>query len=106
MTLAGYQNTVCLNGLAGHKPTMPFDWTQIQAAGEEVMSPGAVGHVSGGAATEETMRANREAFDVWRILPRMLRGVPTERDLSTTLLGLKLSAPVLLGPYLSRLRIR
>lgn len=98
MTFAGYQNNVYLNGVAGHKPMMPFDWRRIRAAAEEVMSPGAVGYVSGGAGTEETMRANREAFDAWRILPRMLRGVPTERDLSTTLLGSELSAPVLLGP--------
>jgi isopentenyl diphosphate isomerase/L-lactate dehydrogenase-like FMN-dependent dehydrogenase len=62
------------------------------------MTPGAVGYVSGGAGAEDTMRANREAFDRWRLVPRMLRGIPAERDLSTTLLGTAMPAPVLLGP--------
>jgi isopentenyl diphosphate isomerase/L-lactate dehydrogenase-like FMN-dependent dehydrogenase len=44
------------------------------------------------------MRANREAFDRWRIVPRMLREIPAERDLSTELLGHTYPAPVLLGP--------
>jgi isopentenyl diphosphate isomerase/L-lactate dehydrogenase-like FMN-dependent dehydrogenase len=43
------------------------------------------------------MAANREAFSRWRIVPRMLRGV-TERDLSTTVLGTPMAAPVLTAP--------
>lgn len=95
---AGFQNEVYLKGLFGEPPTQPFGWREVQAAAERVMTPGAVGYVSGGAGGEETMRANREAFDHWRLLPRMLRGIPAERDLSTTLLGTTLPAPVLLAP--------
>ncbi|MGB8652382.1 MAG: alpha-hydroxy-acid oxidizing protein [Mycobacteriales bacterium] len=98
MSYAGFQNDVYLKGLFGEQPTQPFDWRAVQAAAEQVMTPGAVGYVSGGAGAEDTMRANREAFDRWRIVPRMLRGVPAERDLSLTLLGTALPAPVLLGP--------
>jgi lactate 2-monooxygenase len=43
------------------------------------------------------MRANREAFDRWRIVPRMLRGVGA-RDLSTSILGTAMPAPVMVGP--------
>jgi isopentenyl diphosphate isomerase/L-lactate dehydrogenase-like FMN-dependent dehydrogenase len=43
------------------------------------------------------MRANREALDRWRIVPRMLRDV-TDRDLSTTVLGTPLPAPLLIAP--------
>ena len=43
------------------------------------------------------MRANREAFRRWRIVPRMLEDV-SERDLSTTVLGTAMPAPVLLAP--------
>jgi isopentenyl diphosphate isomerase/L-lactate dehydrogenase-like FMN-dependent dehydrogenase len=43
------------------------------------------------------MRANREAFDHWRITPRMLHGRAT-RDLGTEVLGLDLRAPLLLAP--------
>jgi isopentenyl diphosphate isomerase/L-lactate dehydrogenase-like FMN-dependent dehydrogenase len=43
------------------------------------------------------MRHNREAFERWRIVPRMLQGV-TQRDLTTSVLGTQLSSPVLLAP--------
>ena len=98
MSHAGFQNDVYLKGLLGEPPTLPFDWRAVQAAAEQVMTPGAVGYVSGGAGAEDTMRANREAFDRWRLLPRMLRGIPAERDLSTTLLGTAMPAPVMLAP--------
>ena len=43
------------------------------------------------------MRANLEAFERWRIVPRMLRDV-SERDLSVTVLGTAMPAPLLLAP--------
>jgi L-lactate dehydrogenase (cytochrome) len=43
------------------------------------------------------MRANREALDRRRIVPRMLRDV-AERDLSATILGTAMPAPLLLAP--------
>jgi lactate 2-monooxygenase len=98
MSYAGFQNDVYLKGLFGEQPTQPFGWREVQAAAEAVMTPGAVGYVSGSAGAEDTYRANREAFDRWRVVPRMLRGIPAERDLSTTLLGTTSPAPVMLGP--------
>ncbi len=95
---ADFQNEVYLKGLFGEQPTMAFGWRELQAAAEQVMTPGAVGYVSGGAGGEETMRANREAFDRWRLVPRMLRGIPAQRDLSTAVLGTAMAAPVLLAP--------
>jgi lactate 2-monooxygenase len=43
------------------------------------------------------MRANLDAFRRWRIVPRMLRDV-SQRDLSVTVLGTELPAPVALAP--------
>ena len=43
------------------------------------------------------MRANRAAFDRWRIVPRMLRDV-SERDTSVELFGRTLPTPFLLAP--------
>jgi lactate 2-monooxygenase len=43
------------------------------------------------------MRANRTAFDRWRIVPRMLRDV-SERDSSVELFGRTLPAPFLVAP--------
>jgi isopentenyl diphosphate isomerase/L-lactate dehydrogenase-like FMN-dependent dehydrogenase len=98
MSFADYQNEVYLNGLADQTPAFPVGWRDLEAAGLAAMTPQARGYVSGGAGGEETMRANREAFDHWRIVPRMLVGVPAQRDLSTAILGTPMPAPVLLGP--------
>lgn len=53
--------------------------------------------MAGAAGSEATARANRAAFDRWRIVPRMLRDV-AERDLSVTVLGTAMPSPVLLAP--------
>jgi isopentenyl diphosphate isomerase/L-lactate dehydrogenase-like FMN-dependent dehydrogenase len=98
MAFADYQNEVYLNGLADQTPPFPVGWRDLEAAGLAAMTPQARGYVGGGAGGEDTMRANREAFDSWRIVPRMLRGVPAQRDLSTTVLGTSMPAPVLLAP--------
>ena len=46
---------------------------------------------------DDTMRANRAAFQHWRIVPRMLRGV-AQRDLRTHILDMELPVPLLLAP--------
>src|SRR5688500_20404340 len=61
------------------------------------MTPEAFAYVAGGAGTGATMRANRAAFDRWRIVPRMLRDV-SERDSSVELFGRTLPAPFLVAP--------
>jgi lactate 2-monooxygenase len=53
--------------------------------------------VFGAAGAEETMRVNAAAFAGWRIVPRMLRDV-SERDLSVSVLGTDLPAPLGLAP--------
>ncbi|MEO6206238.1 MAG: lactate 2-monooxygenase [Mycobacteriales bacterium] len=98
MGFADYQNEVYLNGLGDQAPAYPVAWRDLEAAALAAMSPQARGYVGGGAGGEETMRANREAFDRWRIVPRMLRGIPAQRDLSTTVLGTSMPAPVMLSP--------
>ena len=61
------------------------------------MSRTAWAYVAGGAGEGRTMRHNREAFERWRIVPRILHGV-TERDLSTSIVGTQMSSPILLAP--------
>jgi isopentenyl diphosphate isomerase/L-lactate dehydrogenase-like FMN-dependent dehydrogenase len=43
------------------------------------------------------MHANRAAFDRWQLVPRMLRDV-SSRDLSVSLIGMRLPAPLLVAP--------
>ncbi len=84
-------------GLGGGKPSVPVPLDLLEQKAKEVLAPRAYDYVAGGAGGEDTMRANREAFYRWRIVPRMLRDV-SKRDLSVELLGARLPAPVLLGP--------
>lgn len=84
-------------GLAGHRPDLPMTADGLEAAARHVLPADALSYVCGGASTERTMAANREAFTRWRIVPRMLRGI-TERDLSTSVLGTPMAAPVLTAP--------
>ena len=95
---ADFQNEVYLNGLLGQQPTQPFGWRETEAAAYAAMTPGAVGYVAGGAGGEDTMAANRAAFDRWRLVPRMLRGIPAKRTHTTTVLGTTMPAPVMLAP--------
>ncbi len=92
-----YYREIYGRGLAGETPSIPIDWAELEAAAEEAMDDRAAGYIYAGAGTGATMRANREAFDRVRILPRMLRDV-ADRDLSVELLGRRLPAPVLLAP--------
>lgn len=98
MSYADFQNEVYLKGLFGEQPALPFGWRETEAAAYAAMTPGAVGYVAGGAGGEDTMRANREAFDRWRLVPRMLRGIPAQRTHETTILGTTMPAPVMLAP--------
>ena len=95
---ADFQNEVYLKGLLGEQPTLPFGWRETEQAAHDAMTPGAVGYVAGGAGGEDTMRANREAFDRWRLVPRMLKGIPAQRAHEITLLGTTMPAPVMLAP--------
>jgi lactate 2-monooxygenase len=84
-------------GMGGETPAIPVPVEDLERLAREAMDERAANYVFAGAGTEATMRANLEAFRRWRIVPHMLRDV-AERDLSTTLLGTPLPAPLLLAP--------
>ncbi len=87
------QNAIYLAGGA-EWPVSPEDW---EAGARETLEQGPFDYVAGGAGSEATVRANREAFERRRLRPRMLTG-NAERDLSVEVLGLRSPAPFLLGP--------
>jgi lactate 2-monooxygenase len=91
------QIEIYLGGLAGRKALLPVAIEKLEQRAREALTPEAWDYVAGGAGGEDTMRANRDAFRRWRIVPRMLRDV-AQRDLSLQLFGQALPAPVLLGP--------
>jgi L-lactate dehydrogenase (cytochrome) len=92
-----YQNEIYLAGLGEVVPELPADLTRLEAIAEERMPSTAFGYVAGSAGSEATARANRAAFDTWRLVPRMLRDV-SGTDLSVTVLGTAMPAPVALAP--------
>ncbi|MET9877888.1 lactate 2-monooxygenase [Actinacidiphila glaucinigra] len=94
---ADHQYEIYLNGLAGVLPALPTDLTRLEALAAERLAPGPFGYVAGSAGSGRTERANREALDRQRIVPRMLRDV-SARELSVEVLGRTLSAPLALGP--------
>ena len=69
----------------------------LEERAREALSPEAFAYLAGGAGAESTMRANREAFERRRIIPRVLCDV-SERDTSVELFGRRLPAPLLLAP--------
>jgi isopentenyl diphosphate isomerase/L-lactate dehydrogenase-like FMN-dependent dehydrogenase len=84
-------------GLAGQKPLFPIAFEDLAREAKERMKPEAYMYVAGGAGHSDTMRANRAAFERWRIVPRFLRDV-SQRDLRINLLGQTYPAPLLLAP--------
>jgi isopentenyl diphosphate isomerase/L-lactate dehydrogenase-like FMN-dependent dehydrogenase len=83
--------------MAGQSPEHPLSLAELARQVEGDAEPKTAAYVFGGAGAEDTMRANLEAFRRWRIVPRMLRDV-SDRDLSVTVLGTELPAPVALAP--------
>jgi lactate 2-monooxygenase len=95
---SNYEHEIYAAGmLAGRKPARTLDWRELEASAYALLPRGPRGYIQGGAGLGETIRANREVFDAWRIVPRMLRDV-SERSLERTVLGTKLPAPLLLAP--------
>jgi L-lactate dehydrogenase (cytochrome) len=94
---ADYYRQIYALGLGGETPSIPVAVAELERLAHEAMDERAANYVFAGAGSEDTMDANRLAFQRRRIVPRMLRDVAT-RDLSTTLLGTEMPAPLLLAP--------
>jgi lactate 2-monooxygenase len=91
------QREIYLQGIAGDKPSVPFDIIELEKEARRRMSKEGFAYIAGGAGMEETMTANRLGFGNWRIRPHMLRDV-SRRDISIELFGERLPSPFLLSP--------
>ena len=94
---SAYQYEIYLYGMTGKLPELPTDLTRLEELARQRLAPEAFDYVAGSAGDEKTARANREALDRRRIVPRMLRDVK-QRDLSVELFGTALPGPLLLAP--------
>jgi len=87
------QNAIYVSGESPW-PVGAEEWETRAAA---ALEPGPFGYIAGGAGSEATMRANREAFERRPLRPRMLGG-HTRRELAVEVLGTTSPVPFLLGP--------
>jgi lactate 2-monooxygenase len=76
---------------------LPFSYEDWERRARAEMHPSAYAYVANGSGGEDTMRANREALYRHRIWPRVGRDAG-DRDLTTTVLGTRSSAPFFLAP--------
>ena len=91
------QRAVYVAGVSGTRPRVPADATKLEARARRSLSRPAFAYIAAGAGTEATVRANREAFDRWKIVPRVLRDV-SDRDTGVEIFGRRYPAPFLLAP--------
>jgi len=91
------QQAIYLAGVSGRRPRIPTDAVGLEERARGEISDEAFAYIAGGAGTGRTIQANRDGFDAWRIVPRMLRDVG-DRDTSVELLGRRLASPFVLSP--------
>ena len=94
---SGYQVEIYLNGVRGIRPKITTNLSNLEAEAARVLSPRAEKYLLADAGGRGTVRANARAFRKWRIIPLMFRDHAV-RDLSTTVLGTQMPAPVLFAP--------
>ncbi|HEX7254661.1 MAG TPA: alpha-hydroxy acid oxidase [Gaiellaceae bacterium] len=75
----------------------PINVADYERLAEEALDDASFGYFAGGAGDEHTVRHNREAFDRWRLRPRMLVDV-TSVSAATTVLGEEVQLPILTAP--------
>ena len=95
MSKVGEQTLMETYASAGSDFPVSFDEWERQA--QDKLDTPSFDYIAGGAGTEDTMRANLEAFKRWRLVPRMLQGT-AKRDCSIEVLGARSPAPFMLAP--------
>jgi L-lactate dehydrogenase (cytochrome) len=93
-----YQSEIYISGMtAGVEPIFTTNLSDLEAAAAKVLSAEARRHLLASAGGAAAVCANARALRAWRIVPRMFID-RAERDLSTDVLGVRMPAPVILGP--------
>ncbi len=94
----GYQSEIYLAGMtADVKPIFTTNLSDLEDAAAPVLSEAARRHLLAWAGGAAAVRANARALRAWRIVPRMFIDRDA-RDLGTTVLGVTMPAPIILGP--------
>ncbi len=91
------QMQIYIEGTQGAKPAQPVCIEELARLAQQMLPPEAFDYLAGSAGSEDTARANLDAFRRWRLVPRFLRDM-SRRDLSVELFGQRFPAPFLLAP--------
>jgi isopentenyl diphosphate isomerase/L-lactate dehydrogenase-like FMN-dependent dehydrogenase len=75
----------------------PLNALDYERLAEETLDEGSFGYFAGGSGDEHTLRANLEAFDLWRLRPRVLVDV-TSVTTAVNVLGHEISMPIITAP--------
>ena len=78
-------------------PLDPINLYDYEARAKQVLPHNTWDFIDAGSMDEFTTRRNRSAFEALTLRPRFLREVK-DRDISTTVLGQKISLPVMISP--------
>ncbi|HWH62039.1 MAG TPA: alpha-hydroxy-acid oxidizing protein, partial [Ginsengibacter sp.] len=92
-----YQLQIYFDGTQNIKPQLPVSFEELEQKASEVMTPEAFDYIARSAGSEITTQNNKEAFNHWRIIPRMMGDV-SQRRIAIELFGMQLPTPVLLAP--------
>ncbi|WP_226655164.1 alpha-hydroxy-acid oxidizing protein [Guptibacillus hwajinpoensis] len=75
----------------------PVRYEQLEELAKQKMAKEVFDYVQSGAGAEETLRANRQAFEQWKIVPRFLKDV-SKLSTKVKVNGTEFDAPILLAP--------
>jgi lactate 2-monooxygenase len=91
------QSKIIFDGLSGIKPKIPVRLDQLEEAAQKCIPKENFAYISGGASRETGMRKERNLFEKWFIVPRILKDLS---DLSTeiNIFGQKHNYPFMLAP--------
>ena len=92
-----YQLQIYFAGTQNIKPQLPVSFEELERKAKETMTPEAFAYIAGSAGAEATTDNNKEAFNHWQIIPRMMGDV-SNRSIAIELFGMKFPTPLLLGP--------
>ena len=93
----GTTDTAAYQALTNEKRINVINLRDLEAQAKTILPPYSFAYISGGSGDEWTMRENEAAFNRWVIEPRFLSGIKAS-DLTTMVLGSRLSFPVITAP--------
>ena len=92
-----YQLQIYFAGMQNIKPHLPVSFEDLEQKARETMTPEAFGYIAGSAGSEITTNNNKEAFNHWQIISRMMGDV-SKRSIAVELFGMQVPSPILLAP--------